>query len=139
MNYKGYVSSREFGGMSIPVPAQNSCLREYVSQKKGTYILPNLESSFDNCFHQLFGALNNLNNNDIIVMYSLTMLPSGNKLYTFLDKCKKKNIGLAFVLENLLISNDFSKILDELKSYNLSKLQLSENNWNLLTNQYFKI
>ena len=137
MNYKGYVSSREFGGMSIPVPAQNSCLREYVSQKNGAYILPNLESSFDNCFHQLFGALNNLNNDDIIVMYSLTILPSGNKLHTFLDKCKKKNIGLAFVLENISVSNNFCKILDELKSYNLSKLELSENNLNLLIRQYF--
>ena len=76
MNYKGYVSSREFVGMSIPVPAQNSSLREYVSQKNGTYILPNLESSFHNCFHQLFGSLNNLNDNDMIVMYSLTMLVS---------------------------------------------------------------
>ena len=137
MNYKGYVSSREFGGMSIPVPAQNSCIREYVSQKNGTYILPNLESSFDNCFHQLFGALNVLSNEDIIVMYSLTMLPSGKKLDAFIDKCKQKKIGLAFVLENISISNDFSKILDEFESYNLSKLELNQDGWNLLVGQYF--
>ena len=137
MNYKGYVSSREFGGMSIPVPAQNSCIREYVSQKNGTYILPNLESSFDNCFHQLFGALNFLNNGDIMVMYSLTMLPSGDKLVTFIDKCRQKKIGLAFVLENISISNNFSKILDELESYNLSKLELNQEEWQSLVGQYF--
>lgn len=123
--------------MSIPVPAQNSCIREYVSQKNGTYILPNLESSFDNCFHQLFGALNVLKKEDLIVMYSLTMLPSGDKLDTFIDKCKQKKVGLAFVLENISILNNFSKILDELKSYNLSKLELSKNNLNLLIRQYF--
>ncbi len=123
--------------MSIPVPAQNSCIREYVSQKNGTYILPNLESSFDNCFHQLFGALNVLNKEDIIVMYSLTMLPSGEKLEAFIDKCKQKKIGLAFVLENITISSNFSKILDEFESYNLSKLELDQGEWKLLVGQYF--
>jgi len=137
LNYKGYVSSREFGGMSIPVPAQNSSLREYISQKNGTYILPNLESSFHNCFHQLFGSLNNLNNNDMIVMYSLTMLPDGKKLDTFLDMCSLKNIGLAFVLENISVRDDFSIILNELESYKLSRLELNEHNWNLILKQYF--
>ena len=137
MNYKGYVSSREFGGMSIPVPAQNSSLREYVSQKNGTYILPNLESSFHNCFHQLFGSLNNLNNNDMIVMYSLTMLPDGKKLDTFLDMCGLKKIGLAFVLENISVRDDFSIIKNELKSYKLSRLELNEHDWNIIVSQYF--
>lgn len=123
--------------MAIPVPAQNSCIREYVSQKNGTYILPNLESSFENCFHQLFEALNVLNNGDKIVMYSLTMLPSGDKLETFIDKCKQKKIGLEFVLENISTSNNFSKILDELKSYKLSKLELNQDEWKLLVGQYF--
>tara|TARA_E500000178_G_scaffold294485_1_gene299838 strand:- start:699 stop:1112 length:414 start_codon:yes stop_codon:yes gene_type:complete len=137
LKYKGYVSSREFGGMSIPVPAQNSCIREYVSQKNGTFILPNLESSFDNCFHQLFEALNVLHEGDMIVMYSLTMLPDGIKLETFIDKCKQKKIGLAFVLENISISKNFSKILDELESYKLSKLELNLDEWKLLVEQYY--
>ena len=137
MNYKGYVSSREFGGMSIPVPAQNSCIREYVSQKKGTYILPNLESSFDNCFHQLFEALNVVKNGDIIVMYSLTMLPNGDKLQTFIAMCKQKKIGLAFILENISISNNFTEILDELEAYNLSRFELNDDEWKFLVGQYF--
>jgi sporadic carbohydrate cluster protein (TIGR04323 family) len=123
--------------MRIPVPAQNSCIREYVSQKNGTYILPNLESSFENCFHQLFGAINILHEGDMIVMYSLTMLPDGNKLDTLITNCKNKKIGLAFVLENISITKNFSKILDELESYKLSKLELNLDEWELLVEQYY--
>ena len=137
MNYKGYVSSRSFGGMSIPVPAQNSSLREYVAHKKGIYILPSLESSFDNCFHQLFGTVANTSYGDIIVMYSLSMLPNEIKLNKFLGECKTKGIGLAFVLENISVSEDFSKILDELELYELAKLELDEKRWNTLVDIYY--
>jgi sporadic carbohydrate cluster protein (TIGR04323 family) len=137
LNYKGYVSSRSFGGMSIPVPAQNSSLREYVAQQNGIYVLPNLESSFDNCFHQLFGAVNMVDSESTIVMYSLTMLPSGSKLTRFLSSCKIKNISLAFVLENILVSKNFSRIHDELESYKLSRLELDKIGWDALVDMYY--
>ena len=137
MNYKGYVSSRAFGGMSIPVPAQNSCIREYVSLNGGNYILPNLESSFENCFHQLFGAANNISSGDFIVMYSLTMLPEGLKLDRFLGDCRIKGIGLAFVLENLSVCADFTRVLDELRSYKLADLELDIIGWELISEMYY--
>ena len=137
MNYKGYVASRSFGGMSIPVPAQNSSLREFVAQRKGTYILPNLESSFDNCFHQLFGAITSVSRGDAIVMYSLTMLPNGSKLQMFLQQCKVKGITLAFVLENFSVVDDFSTILKELASYTLADLELDQSQWATLVELYY--
>ena len=137
MNYKGYVASRSFGGMSIPVPAQNSSLREFVAQRKGTYILPNLESSFDNCFHQLFGAITSVAHGDAIVMYSLTMLPNGLKLQMFLQQCKVKGITLAFVLENFSVADDFSTILKELASYTLADLELDQSQWSTLVELYY--
>ena len=136
MNYKGYVSSRSFGGMTIPVPAQNSCIREYVSRNGGNYILPNLESSFDNCFHQLFGATHNISSGDYIVLYSLTMLPEGQKLDRFLGRCRAKGIGLAFVLENLMVFGDFTKVLEEQGAYKLASLELDKTGWELISQTY---
>ena len=123
--------------MSIPVPAQNSCLREYVAQKQGIYILPNLESSFDNCFHQLFGAINSATSGSMIVMYSLTMLPNRKKLNKLLIECREKDIGLAFVLENFSVSDNFTKILDELESYDLERLGLDHGDWDDITITYY--
>lgn len=126
MNYKGYVTSRGFGGMVMPVPAQNSCLREYVANKNGTFILPDLESSFENCFHQLFGAINNLSNGEALVMYSLSMLPNGKKLNDLLDKCVIKKITLAFVLENFTVCDDYTKVVNDLNDYQLASLEFNE-------------
>ena len=112
--------------MSIPVPAQNSCLREYVRNNNGVFILPVLESSFPNCFHQLFGLLEKLENSDNIIMYSLMMLPIKEKLNYFLEKCLKKKITLYFVLENIKSNPPHCGIISEIETYNLKKL---ENNY----------
>ena len=53
----------------------------------------------------------------------------------FMIEGKNKNASLAFVLENIFISDEFSKILAKLESYNLSELELDENSWNILANQ----
>jgi sporadic carbohydrate cluster protein (TIGR04323 family) len=123
--------------MRIPVPAQNSSLREYVTQKHGTYLLPNLESSFDNCFHQLFDAINTASADSAIIMYSLTMLPDGAKLDKLLSECKLQGITLTFVLENFSVSENFSKILDELESYSLATLELDQTKWDTICNLYY--
>ena len=123
--------------MRIPVPAQNSSLREYVTQKEGTYLLPNLESSFDNCFHQLFDAINTASADSAIIMYSLTMLPDGAKLDKLLSECKLQGITLTFVLENFSVSENFSKILDELESYSLATLELDQTKWDTICNLYY--
>jgi sporadic carbohydrate cluster protein (TIGR04323 family) len=123
--------------MRIPVPAQNSSLREYVTQKEGTYLLPNLESSFDNCFHQLFDAINTASAGSAIIMYSLTMLPDGAKLAKLLSECKLQGITLTFVLENFSVSENFSKILDELESYSLATLELDQTKWDTICNLYY--
>lgn len=123
--------------MIIPVPAQNSCLREYVSKRNGTYILPNLESSFDNCFHQLFGSINSLSKGDALVMYSVTMLPKDPKLKNILDTCISEEIMLAFVLENFTALIDYSKLIDELNVHQLAALELNEQKWNEMVNTYY--
>jgi len=124
-NYHGYVASRPFGGMVIPVPAQNSCIREYILKKGGRYILPPLESYYPGCYHQLFGLLNTIPKNSIIIMYSLSMLPLDNiiKINSIKNISIQKKIRYAFVLENFECTLNEGRFQDEANSYSLAKFQ----------------
>lgn len=103
----------------MPVPAQNSCLREYVSRKKGQYILPALESNYPDCYHQLYGVLQSMPENSGLIMYSALMLPSiqtkRNKIY---ELGQKQRVQFAFVMENLE-TREIEEIENELKIYEL--------------------
>jgi sporadic carbohydrate cluster protein (TIGR04323 family) len=125
INYHGYVTSRPFGGMIIPVPAQNSCLREYVQKQGGVYNLPPLESYYHSCYHQLFGLLRNLPNGESIIMYSLSMLPNiySDKFDKIKKLSKERNLIYAFVLENFECCLTDRKFTNEASSFELSKLQ----------------
>jgi len=107
----------------MSVPSQNSCLREYVNNKNGTFMLPFLESSFDNCFHQLFGLARVMNAQSNILMYSVTMLPPEKKLNEFLDICSKKEINLCFILENFVSFRPYSDLKNEIQTYKLKNLE----------------
>ena len=118
MNYYGYVTSRKIGPMMIPVPTQNSALREFVQRKCGIYILPSLESRYINCFHQLFGLIQSVPTFGSVVMYSVLMLPRGDKLKKLQKISNTKEISFGFALENVYSElNDI--VLDEIKTYNL--------------------
>lgn len=123
--YYGYVTSRPFGGMVIPVPAQNSCIREYILKKNGKYILPPLESYYQGCYHQLFGLLASLPQNSNIIMYSLSMLPLDNalKMINIKNISIEKNIKYIFVLENCECTLNEIRFENEARSYSLAKLQ----------------
>ncbi len=126
--------------MLIPVPAQNSCLREYVNNRNGIYILPILESCYENCFHQLFDILDNIPSNGQLIMYSVTMLPNADKAKYFFDKCAKKNISLIFVLENLISQGPFLNLKKEIENYKIGTFECSGDYLNeirlLLKNSY---
>ena len=104
MKVFGYVTSRSFQGLTIPVPAQNACLREYARTKELMYVLPPLEHYFDNCYMQLFTALNSLQFGDTLAMYSAAMLPiSSSKLHQIFKIIENKNASIYFVLEAKLV------------------------------------
>jgi len=108
----------------MPVPAQNSCLREFVARKNGIYVLPVLESDFDNCYHQLFQQAIIAKADAFILMYSALMLPPEQKLGRLLSLLEEKKIGLAFVLENLIGEATSSLITEATSSYKLRQLAL---------------
>ena len=114
MRLVGYVTSRTFQGLTIPVPAQNSCLREYARANKLIYVLPPLEHYFENCYMQLFTAIKSLESGDILGMYSAAMLPRNNKKLSFVfDEIEKMKSSIDFVLETKKVSsfNEVKKIL----------------------------
>ena len=122
MRLLGYVTSRSFQGLSIPVPAQNSCLREYAASNKLDYVLPPLELNFENCYMQLFTLVKSLKEGDIIGMYSAAMLPKSDKKLNFLfDEINKKNNSIFCILEQKKLYN-LSETKDIIFSYKLKDI-----------------
>ncbi len=106
MRLLGYVTSREFQGFNIPVPAQNSCLREYANANNLIYVLPPLEHYFENCYMQLFTVIESLVKGDTIGMYSVAMLPKNFlKLKKIFDAIEEKGCSFYFILEAKKIYN----------------------------------
>ena len=101
----GYVTPRPFGQFSMPVPAQNSCLREYAKNHGFIYSLPQCEHIFKGCFVQFFGTLNECKPGGHVVMYSSLMLPDKHSDLQMLKSIIiKKNITIHTVLERKKIS-----------------------------------
>lgn len=114
MRLLGYVTSRKFSNFVMPVPAQNACLREYASSIKAEYVLPPLEHYFKNCYMQLFTALNNMKNGDILGLYSVSMLPyNKDKLQDIFDIIDKNKGYIYCILEAKKLNNfeDTKKLL----------------------------
>ena len=115
----GYVTSRSFNGLTIPVPAQNSCLREYADSQNCLYVLPPLEHFFKNCYMQLNTVINNIGENDIIAMYSAGMLPKSiEKSKKLINKIQSRKASLYVILEAKIIY-EWSDINQLLFSYSV--------------------
>src|SRR5260221_292807 len=73
--YRGYVTSRPFGGYVIPVPVQSLVLRDYCQRKGYVYVLPVNENSFPHSYLVLEGMIQNLSDFSGVLMCSMHMLP----------------------------------------------------------------
>ena len=111
MKMYSYVTSRKMGEIFLPVPAQNSVLRE-ASNRLGTqYILPRVEHFYKDSFIELNTILDSCLRDSLIGMYSFLMMPLNlSKLRAISKKLKSKNLKIYFALENC-----FFKDLDDIK------------------------
>lgn len=135
MRVVGYVTSRSFQGFTVPVPAQNSCLREFANSQGMIYVLPPLEHFFEECYMQLFTALKLIKKGDILAMYSVAMLPrSQRKLDIILNHLVEKKAKMHFILEGktikdleevklLIFSYSLRSIFDDMLQIDLSSLR----------------
>ena len=74
--FRGYVSSRVFCKERVPQHVQNLVIRDYCARKAITYLLSATEYAMPSCYMMLEQTMNDLENLDGIVCYSLFQLPS---------------------------------------------------------------
>ena len=115
IGYRGYVTSRSFGGYSIPVPLQSLALRDYCVRNKMVYILPVNENCFPHSYMVLEGLIQDLSSFQGLIMYSMKMLPQlASRRLKIYNKIFEQNCTMHLVLENIIISslNDVKNLED---------------------------
>ena len=124
MNLYAYVTTRKMGDIFLPVPAQNSVLRELAIRLKLNFILPRVEHFYEDSFIELNTLLKTAEMGSIIGMYSFLMLPLDiTKLKNINNLLAKRNLRIFFALENRFFENTCD-IKNLYRSHVLKKMQL---------------
>jgi sporadic carbohydrate cluster protein (TIGR04323 family) len=109
MGYRGYISSRPFGGERAPQHVQNIVIRAFCERKNFQYLLSATEFAMPNCFLMLEQLLRNIETVDGIVFYSLKQLPSQSvKKKEILQRVIAANRSIHFAVEGLSVSDYLS-------------------------------
>jgi sporadic carbohydrate cluster protein (TIGR04323 family) len=104
IGYRGYVTSRPFGGLHIPVPVQALVLRDYCARKGYLYKLHASENVFPNSYMVLEGMINELDRYEGLLATSMFMMPKGAKRrLKIYDAILKQGASLHFVLEDMVV------------------------------------
>lgn len=102
--YRGYVSSREFGGARIPVPVQSLVLRDYCARKGFVYKLHANENMFPHSYLVLEGMLDELEPFQGLLMVSMFMLPQrATRRMNIYRRILDQGAELHLVLEDIVI------------------------------------
>jgi len=105
--YRGYVTSRSFGGYNIPVPVQSLVLRDYCARKGLLYVLPVNENLFPHSYMVLEGMIRDLSAYQGVVMCSMHMLPQrAERRRLIYDRILSQGADLHMVLEDLVIAGE---------------------------------
>ncbi|MCC6468882.1 MAG: sporadic carbohydrate cluster protein, TIGR04323 family [Alphaproteobacteria bacterium] len=119
--YRGYVSSREFGGLRIPVPVQALVLRDWCQRNGKIYKLHLNENSFPHSYMVLEGMVRNLDGLEGMLMVSMFMLPQRpERRRAIYDRVLEQGVDLRFVLEDMVIAceADIAPVEEILSIYN---------------------
>jgi sporadic carbohydrate cluster protein (TIGR04323 family) len=120
--YRGYVSSRPFGGLHIPVPVQALVLRDYCARNGYLYKLHANENVFPHSYMVLEGMINELDRYEGLLATSMFMMPKRaerrRKIY---DAVLGQRASLHFVLEDVVVRSptDVEPIEEILSIHNL--------------------
>jgi len=120
--YRGYVTSREFGGARVPVPLQSLALRDYCQRKGLIYKLHLNENVFPSSYLVLEGLVSNLDGLQGIVMCSMFMLPQRTERRAAVYRqILGQDAELHLVLEDIVIRHmdDTSRVEEVLSVANL--------------------
>jgi sporadic carbohydrate cluster protein (TIGR04323 family) len=122
VGYRGYVTSRPFGGLHIPVPVQALVLRDYCVRNNYLYKLHANENVFPNSYMVLEGMINELDRYEGLLATSMFMMPKRaerrRKIY---DAILGQGATLHFVLEDVVIrkTEDTAPVEEILSIHNL--------------------
>jgi sporadic carbohydrate cluster protein (TIGR04323 family) len=106
IGHRGYVSSREFGGLRIPVPLQALAMRDYCARKNLFYKLHANENSFPHSYTVLEGLIRNLSSFQGLLMTSMFMLPHRpERRARIYETIFRQGADLHFVLEDMVIAS----------------------------------
>lgn len=110
MKLKGYIFSRAFMGERVPQHIQNIILRNYCTNNNHIFFLSASEYTMTNSYNILNQVVENIDNFDGILAYSMFQMPEDfilrNKIF---NKILTKNKILLFAVENMKLSNEDDK------------------------------
>ncbi|TGN07985.1 LIC12192 family sporadic carbohydrate cluster protein [Leptospira ilyithenensis] len=118
---RGYVFSRSFLGERAPQHVQNIVIRDYCQKNGLHYLLSATEYAMEDCFLILKQVLDDLDNLDGIIAYSLYQLPTGeSERLAIYDTILKKGKKFYFAVEGIKLE----KQSDADRIENLWKIKL---------------
>ena len=122
VGYRGYVTSRPFGGLHIPVPVQALVLRDYCARNGYLYKLHANENVFPNSYMVLEGMINELDRYEGLLATSMFMMPKrAERRRRIYDAIMDQGASLHFVLEDVVIRKpaDIAAVEEILSIHNL--------------------
>ena len=106
IGFRGYVTSRPFGGFSIPVPVQSLVLRDYCQRNGLIYVLHANENIFPHSYLVLEGMVRDLTSYQGIVACSIHMLPQTVKRRRqVFDAVLSQGAEIRFCLEEIIVAD----------------------------------
>lgn len=121
--FRGYVTSRPFGGYSIPVPVQSLVLRDHCTRNKMLYVLPVNENIFPHSYMVLEGMIRDLSAYEGVICCSMHMLPRrAERRRAIYDTILSQGASLHLVFESAVIAReaDIAQLEDLLVMMSLS-------------------
>ena len=109
--FRGYVTSRSFLGQRVPQHVQNIVIRDYCKARNMLFLLSGTEYAFPDSCLMLTQLLDELDQLDGIVFYSLFQLPNKKALReSIYERVLSKRRSMHFAVETLVLSEATDKL-----------------------------
>mgnify|MGYP001266812869 FL=1 len=106
LSYRGYIFGRPFFGERVPQSVQNLVIRNFCERNKINFLLSKSEYAMDDAYSILNFVIDNLEEVDGLVFYSILMLPRNSKNRNqIINKILTKKKNICFALEEICIKN----------------------------------
>ena len=106
MGFRGYISSRPFGGQRVPQHIQNLVIRDYCKRRQLNYLLSATELAMPETYLMLAQLREQVEEIDGVVFYSIEQLPMDEEDRSeFFSRMFSTRRVSHFVVEDLCISD----------------------------------